>query len=88
MRLLTEALFHGNLADLTQKGWKPSEVRRCFKKADALLDYIDKIKDKEFVPNNWYKKLNPQRQAGFVYQLEQGMNSKKMQYEFGFCQKY
>lgn len=79
MRLLTEALLRGNLEGLTEKGWKPNEICRCFKKADVLLDYIDKIKSTEFIPSGWYKELNPQRVEGFTYQLKRGMNSKKMQ---------
>ena len=79
MRLLTEALLQGNSENLTQKGWKPNEQRRCFRKADALLDYISKIKPSEYQAHGLLcKKLNDQRVEGLRYCLEKAMPSKKM----------
>lgn len=79
MRPITEALMHANSKNLTQKGWKPDEQRRCFKRADALLDYIAKIKPTEYVRKNWYVALTPQRIEGLKYCLEKDMPSKTMQ---------
>ncbi len=79
MRPLTEALLRGNAEDLKKKGWKPSEQRRCFKKADALLDYIAKIKPAEYVQQTWYKKLNDLRVEGIKYYLQKDMPSLVMQ---------
>ena len=79
MRPFTEGLLRGNSESLTQKGWKPDEQRRCFKKADALLDYIAKIKPTEYIRKGYGKSLNPQRVEGLKYCLEKDMPSKKMQ---------
>ena len=79
MRPLTEALLLGNTENLTKKGWKPDEQRRCFKKADALLDYISKIKPAEYIQQTCYKKLNEQRVEGIKYYLQKDMPSKTMQ---------
>ena len=79
MRSLTEALLRGNSAKLTELGWKPEEQRRCFKKADAMLDYIARIKPGEYVQETWYKKLNEQRVEGLKYCLQKDMPSKVMQ---------
>ena len=76
MRPFTEALWCGNSEDLIKKGWKPNEQRRCFRKADALLDYIAKIKPTEYVRGGCCKKLNPQRIEGLRYCLEKDMPSK------------
>ena len=79
MRPLTEALLRGNSENLTRKGWKPDEQRRCFKKADALLDYIGRIKPADYIQESWYKKLNEQRLEGLKYCLKQNMPSAVMQ---------
>jgi hypothetical protein len=79
MRPLTEALLRGNAENLEKQGWKPSEQRRCFKKADALLDYIAKIKPAEYVQQTWYKKLNELRVEGIKYYLQKDMPSLVMQ---------
>ena len=79
MRPFTEALLRGNSEKLTQKGWKPDEQQRCFKKADALLDYIAKMKPSDYIRAGYGKKLNPQRIEGLRYCLEKDMPSKKMQ---------
>lgn len=79
MRPLTEALMRANSENLTQRGWKPDEQRRCFQKADALLDYIANIKPTEYIRGVCCKKLNPQRIEGLKYCLEKKMPSKKMQ---------
>ena len=78
MRPFTEALLSGNMESLTRKGWKTDEQRRCFKKADALLDYISRIKPSEYSRWGYYKKLNPQRAEGLRYCLEKNMPSKKI----------
>ena len=79
MRPFTEGLFRGNAEALTEKGWKPNEQRRCFKKADALLDYITRIKPGEYYPMKGHIELNLQRIDGLKYCLEKDMPSKKMQ---------
>ena len=79
MRPFTEALLRGNFEELTEKGWKPDEQRRCFRKADALLDYIAKVKPTEYVQGVCCKKMNPQRIEGLGYCLEKGMPLPKMQ---------
>ena len=78
MRPLTEAFLRGNSESLTQKGWKLDEQRRCFRKADALLDYISKIKPGEYHPVKGHIELNPQRVEGLKYCLEKSMPSQKM----------
>ena len=55
MRLLTEILLKEKSEKLSQENWKPDEVHRCFKKADALLDYIANINSKEYVQKSYYK---------------------------------
>ena len=79
MRPFTEGLWRGNSESLTQKGWKLNEQRRCFRKADALLDYIAKIKPTEYIRKGHGKSLNPQRIEGLKYCLEKDMPSKEMQ---------
>ena len=79
MRPLTEALLRANAENLTQKGWKPDEQFRCFRKADALLDYIAKIKPSEYTKIGSRTQLNDQRMEGFRYCLEKGMSSHLMQ---------
>ena len=79
MRPLTEALLRGNAENLEKKGWKPSEQRRCFKKADALLDYIEKFKSSDYERHFVGKKLKPQRVAGLAYLLQKDMPSLVMQ---------
>lgn len=78
MRPLTEGLLRGNTESLIQQGWKPDEVQRCFKKADALLDYIGRIKPSEYSPSSWGKRLNDQRLEGIRYCLEKDMPSPQM----------
>ena len=78
MRPLTEALLRANAEGLTQKGWKPDEQRRCFRKADALLDYIGKIKPSEYRRVGWRTLLNEQRVEGLRYRLEKDMPSAQM----------
>ena len=79
MRPLTEALLQANTEILTQRGWKPNEQCRCFRKVDALLDYIGRIKPSEYKQETWYKRLNEQRVEGIRYCLEKDMPSKEMQ---------
>ncbi len=78
MRPFTEGLLRGNSESLTQKGWDLNEQRRCFRKADALLDYISRIKPGEYHPVKGHIELNPQRMEGLKYCLEKNMPSKKM----------
>ena len=78
MRPFTEALLRANTESLAQKGWKPNEQRRCFRKADAMLDYIARIKPSEYRQVGWRTQLNGQRAEGLRYCLEKDMPSKKM----------
>ena len=78
MRPFTEGLLRGNSESLTQEGWKLDEQRRCFRKADALLDYISRIKPGEYHQVKGHAELNSQRIEGLKYCLEKDMPSKKM----------
>lgn len=79
MRPLTEVLLRGNAENLAKKGWKPLEQRRCFKKADALLDFIGKFKSNDYEQHLVGKKLKAQRVAGLEDCLQKGMPSLVMQ---------
>ena len=81
MRPLTEALMRANSEGLTQNGAKPDEVRRCFRKADALLDYIARIKSSEYKRTGGYTQLNEQRAEGLNYCLEKDMASPEMRFK-------
>ena len=70
--------MYGNSENLTEKGWKPNEQLRCFKKADALLDYIGRIKPGEYVQTPKGTRLNDQRFEGMWYCLNKDMPSPQM----------
>ena len=78
MRPFTEALLRENSENLTAEGWKTDEQLRCFRKVDALLDYIGKIKPNDYVQTRRRKELSSQRVEGIKYCLEKGMPSKEM----------
>ena len=75
---MTEALLRRNTESLTQSGWKLDELSRCFRKADALLDYIGRIHPGDYVQKGAHKELSAQRIQGIRYCLEKGMPSKEM----------
>jgi len=79
MRPLTEALLRANTEDLTQKGWKSDEQRRCFKKADALLDYIAQVPTEDYLKGMWHSRIRPISVAGLECTLKRGMPSERMQ---------
>ncbi|MGN0919621.1 MAG: hypothetical protein ACI4OR_02535 [Alphaproteobacteria bacterium] len=79
MRPLTEALFRENEENLAQKGWKPSEQRRCFKKADALLDYMSQMPEKDYQKSPFHSRISPAHIAAMEYLLQKDMPSHKMQ---------
>ena len=79
MRPLTAALLRANSENLAKKGWKTDEQRRCFKKADALLDYISQIPSDDYIKGMWHSKIRIVNSIGLMHCLEQDLPSKKMQ---------
>ena len=79
MRPLTAALLRANEENLTRKGWKPGEQRRCFKKADALLDYIAQVPAEDYLKGVWHSRIRPISVDGLECTLKRDMPSQKMQ---------